>query len=87
MKIRLYPPFSEEIGKNWVQISIKGTITTKEFVSLLFKYFPAFEKYRSSDTEDPFYHFLLFRDNAILRLKDTVNDEDTISITLPLAGG
>ena len=87
MKIRLYPPFSEEIGKNWVQISIKGTITTKQFISLLFKHFPAFEKYRSSDIEDSFYHFLLFRDNAILRLEDTVNDEDTISITLPLAGG
>jgi len=87
MKIKLYPPFSEEIGKNRVQISINETITTRQFVLLLFKHFAAFEKYRSSDAEDPFHHFLLFRDDAILRLEDTVNDKDTISITLPLAGG
>lgn len=87
MKIRLYPPFSEEIGKNWVQIPVEETITTRQFLLLLFEHFAAFEKYRGSDADDPFHHFLLFRDDAILRLEDTVNDGDTISITLPLAGG
>ncbi|TET60483.1 hypothetical protein E3J48_06645 [Candidatus Aerophobetes bacterium] len=87
MEIRLYSPFSEEVGESRVQISVKGTITTKELVSLLFKHFPGFEKYRSSDTQDPFYHLLLLRDDAVLRLEDSVNDADSISITLPLAGG
>lgn len=87
MNIKLYPPFSEDVGKDWVQISLKETITTRQLLSLLFERFSVLEKYRSSDSEEPFYNFILFKDGVILRLEDAVSDEDTISITLPLTGG
>ena len=88
MKVRFFKPFIELSGKEEMSFPLKEPVSVKELLEIIETHVPSFKPYvRKEGDEILSYHVILVRGDEILKLKDTVNDQDLVKILPPISGG
>ncbi len=89
MIIRFLAPFAEELGAGECSIELQRPKTLEELLGLLADRHAGFRKYISRGDRDNNYRhsFVCIRGGRMLKLQDTVENDDTIEIIAPIMGG
>ena len=88
MKIRFFKPFDELSGKEEMDLELKRPLPVKELLGIIAEKVPAFRPYLAKEKDEILNFFVvLIRGDEILKLRDVVQEEDTIKILPPISGG
>jgi MoaD family protein len=88
MQIRFFKPFDDLTGTQQAQVSLGDPISVRDLLSLLERKFPSFQRYVKKEGDEVQNFFLvLVRGDEILKLDDSVGDEDVIKVLPPISGG
>ncbi len=89
MRIRVYGPFNEKIGKSLIEMKIEGEITLSQLSKRLVDQFPILNTFLTGDRSYDLLNSIFFvaRVGTLLRPGDIVNDGDEIEIMAPVDGG
>ena len=87
MIVKFFGPF-EKLAEREVRIELKKPISTQEMLQVLASRYPGLARYSVQENDAGLSaHVMLIRDGTPLKLADKIEDEDSIDILLPVAGG
>jgi hypothetical protein len=80
-------PFEKLAGPK-LSLELDSRLTLRELIMFLAKRFPDFKAYSEMDSDHELSaHISFLSKGKILRLNDTVQNDDTLHILLPVTGG
>jgi molybdopterin converting factor small subunit len=80
--------YSEETGSNKYEMELKEPIKLARVLEQLESVFPGLRGHSKGGVEERYAsHYLCIGSGRILRLADTIADQDTIEIIPPIMGG
>ena len=88
MQIRFFKPFSEIAGGEEICLVLENPISVKELWGRLEREIPPLQRFvkREGDEVQNFFAVIV-RGDEILKLDDTVRNEDVVKILPPISGG
>jgi len=87
MRIRFHGPFERLAGRE-VQMDVEGSVTLRQLLGYLADRFAGFALYTAKTTdEDLSAHVMFVRKGKHLKLGDTIENDDTLNVYLPVTGG
>ena len=88
MKIRFFGPFADAIGKEAV-IDLKQDTAFRDIIDMLRDRYDVLSPYLSDvkSDEELSYRIVFLKKGMPLKLDETVRNDDTIQVLLPVTGG
>jgi len=89
MRIRVFGPFNERIGKSLIEIKLEGEITLSQLSKRLVDQFPVLRTFLTGDKGYDLLNSIFFvaRKGTLLGPGDIVKDGDELEIMAPVDGG
>ncbi len=88
MKIRFFKPFDELSGRDEIDLDLKGPVNVKEALGMIEKEVPSFRRFLHKEKDEVLNFFVvLVRGDEILKLNDTLQDQDIVKVLPPISGG
>ena len=87
MIVEFFGPF-DKLAEKRIEIRLKHPMATDELLRMLADRYPGFAKYCRLESDAALNaHVMVIRKGAPLKLVDEIEDNDTVSILLPVTGG
>lgn len=88
MEVRFFKPFDEIAGTDSFRLEILKPIKVRDLLKRVEAAIPAFNPYVKKEGDEVQNFFaVLVKDGEILKLDDTVKDEDVVKVLPPISGG
>ena len=88
MQIRFFKPFSELAGAEEIRLVLENPISVRELWGRLEREIPPLQRFVKKEGDEVQSFFaVIVRGDEILKLDDTVRNEDVVKILPPISGG
>jgi molybdopterin converting factor small subunit len=88
MQIRFFKPFSELAGGEEIRLVLENPISVRELWGRLEREIPPLQRFVKKEGDEVQSFFaVIVRGDEILKLDDTVGNEDVVKILPPISGG